>query len=79
MNPASKIGHLRVVGAGADELGRAELSSGCNSVTKPPETAAERVRQMLEGALQGWQNDPSVQGLRRRLYRLLLELDEGTE
>jgi hypothetical protein len=31
---------------------------------------------MLEGALEGWQDRPSVDDLRRRLHRLLIELDD---
>jgi hypothetical protein len=34
---------------------------------------------MLEAALEEWQDRPSVGDLRRRLYRLLMELDEGTK
>ena len=77
-SPASAIGHLRVVGGGADEPRGAEARSECNSVTRAAEARAERVRQMLEGALRAWLDTPSA-GLRRRLLRLLLELDDLPE
>jgi hypothetical protein len=79
VSPASGIGHLRVVDGGANEPEEAEVGSGCNSVTKAAETGADRVRQMLEGALQDWQSRPSLRDLRRRLHRLLLELDSGPD
>jgi hypothetical protein len=34
---------------------------------------------MPEGAFDGWQDRPSVGDLRRRLHRLLVELDGGEE
>jgi hypothetical protein len=33
---------------------------------------------VLHGVLDGWQDSPTVAGLRRRLHRLLLKLD-GSE
>jgi hypothetical protein len=53
------------------------VRSECNSVTRPAETGEDHVRKILEGALQGWQDHPSAADLRRRLLRLILELDEG--
>jgi hypothetical protein len=79
VSPASGIGHLRVVGAAAGELEGAQGRSGCHTVTRPGNGARERVREMLERALEGWQDHPSVGDLRRRLHQLLVELDEGTE
>jgi hypothetical protein len=79
VSPASKIGQLRVVGGAAHEPGRAEARSDCNSVTRAADTRADLVRQMLEGALGAWQDAPSPSGLRRRLIRLLVELDELQE
>jgi hypothetical protein len=77
VNPASGIGHLRVVGGAADEPDGAQVRLGCHTVTRLPEGAREHVREMLEGALEGWRDRPSVGDLRRRLHRLLVELDEG--
>ena len=77
-SPARGIKHLRVVVGAADEPGGAEARPECNSVTKAAEAGAERVRQMLEGALRAWLDTPSA-GLRRRLLRLLLELDDLPE
>jgi hypothetical protein len=79
VSPASGIGHLRVVGGPADEPEGAEARPECNSVTRTAESGAERVRQMLDGALRAWQDTPSPAGLRRRLLRLLLELDDLPE
>ena len=79
MSPASGIGHLRVVGGGVDELDGAEGPSECNSVTRAADTGVGRVRHMLEGALQAWQDHRSAGDLRRRLYRLLLEVGDGTD
>lgn len=78
-SPASGIGHLRVVGGAPGEPEGVEVTSGCHTVTRPGDGARERVRGLLEGALERWQNSPSVGDLRRRLHRLLLALDEGTE
>jgi hypothetical protein len=51
------------------------VHSGCHTVTRPADEAPERVGEMLETALERWQDRPSVGDLRRRLHRLLLELD----
>jgi len=66
---------LRVVGGSAGELEGAQVRSGCHTVTRPEGGARERVREMLQGALDGWQDSPSVGDLRRRLHRLLVGLD----
>jgi hypothetical protein len=79
VSPASGIGRLRVVGGAPGELEGAEVSAGCHTVTRPGVEARERVRETLEGALEAWQDRPSISGLRRRLHRLLVELDEGPE
>ena len=77
--PASGIKYLRVVGGAADEPEGAETRSERNSVTRAAEAEPDRVRQMLEGALRAWQDTPSRAGLRHRLLRLLLELDDLPE
>lgn len=75
VSPASGIGHLRVVGGAVGEPEGALVRSGCHTVTRPADGARERVREMLEGALEGWQYTLSARELRHRLLRLLLELD----
>lgn len=75
-SPASRIAQLRVVGRPATELGEMVERSGCNSVTNPGETAVELVCQGLQDALRAWEDLRSASALRRRLHRLLLELDE---
>jgi hypothetical protein len=79
VSPASGSGRLRVVGGAAGELEGAQVRSGCHTVTRAEDGARKRIRGMLEVALKGWQDCPSVGDLRRRLHRLLMELDEATE
>jgi hypothetical protein len=76
---ASGIGHLRVVADGVDEPGGAEVHSECHSVTGTANTRVERVRRTLESALGNWREHGSAIDLRRRLHRLLIELDHVAE
>ncbi|MEO8214222.1 MAG: hypothetical protein ABI560_13565 [Myxococcales bacterium] len=62
-----------------DEPGGAEAHSQCHSVTKATNTWTVRVRKMLESELQDWREHGSATELRRRLHRLLIELEHEAE